>query len=152
VVAVLALALWRVVHSPFGLTLRGIKESETRMRTLGYNVPLHLLVGFTVSGFFAGAAGVLYAFFNSFVSPTTVSLAQSTAGLLMVIVGGVGTLVGAVVGSALIIVLENIVSFYTARWPSIMGLMFILTMLFAPQGVVGMFVRKSSIDNEGHSS
>jgi len=152
VVALLALALWRFVHSPFGLTLRGIKESETRMRTLGYDVPLHLLVGFTVSGFFAGAAGVLYAFFNGFVSPTTVSLAQSTAGLLMVIVGGVGTLVGAAVGSALIIALENLVSFYTARWPSIMGLMFILTMLFAPRGVVGMFVRKSSIDSEGHTS
>jgi branched-chain amino acid transport system permease protein len=137
VVAVLGFAVWRFVHSPFGLTLRGIKESETRMRTLGYDVPLHLLVGFTVSGFFAGAAGVLYAFFNSFVSPTTVSLAQSVAGLLMVIVGGVGTLVGAFVGAALIIVLENLVSFYTERWATVLGLMFILTMLFAPEGVVG---------------
>jgi branched-chain amino acid transport system permease protein len=137
VVAILAFALWRFVHSPFGLTLRGIKESETRMRTLGYNVPLHLLVGFTVSGFFAGAAGVLYAFFNSFVSPTTVSLAQSTAGLLMVIVGGVGTLLGAFVGAALIIVLENVTSFYTERWATILGLMFIGTMLFAPEGLLG---------------
>ncbi len=137
VVVVLGWAIWRFVHSPFGLTLRGIKESETRMRTLGYDVGLHLLVGFAVSGFFAGAAGVLYAFFNSFVSPTTVSLAQSTAGLLMVIVGGVGTLLGAPVGAALIIVLENVVSFYTERWSTVLGLLFILTMLFAPEGVVG---------------
>jgi branched-chain amino acid transport system permease protein len=107
------------------------------MRTLGYDVTLHLVIGFAVSGFFAGAAGVMYAFFNSFVSPTTVSLAQSTAGLLMVIVGGAGTLVGAPVGSALIIVLENVVSFYTERWPTVLGLMFVLTMLFAPEGVVG---------------
>jgi len=75
--AVVSYAMWRFVRSPFGLTLRGIRDSESRMRSLGYNVPLHLFVGFTASGFFAGAAGALYALFNSFVSPSTVALAQS---------------------------------------------------------------------------
>lgn len=156
VVVALGWTLWRFVHSPFGLTLRGIKESETRMRTLGYDVGLHLLIGFAVSGFFAGAAGVLYAFFNSFVSPTTVSLAQSTAGLLMVIVGGVGTLVGAPVGAALIIVLENVMSFYTERWSTVLGLLFILTMLFAPEGVVGKLrswsSRRSPVESKAAST
>ncbi len=94
VTAVLAYVMWRFVRSPFGESLKGIRESESRMRSLGYNVPLHLLIGFVVSGVFAGVAGGLYGLYNSFVSPTTVSLAQSVSALLMVIVGGVGTLFG----------------------------------------------------------
>ena len=74
-------------------------------------MPLHLFIAFTVSGLIAGLAGALYAFFNSFVSPSTVALAQSVEGLLMVIVGGVGTLFGGLVGAVVIIALENIVSF-----------------------------------------
>ena len=130
-------AMWRFVRSPFGLTLAGIRESETRMRALGYDVPLHLFLAFTVSGFFAGLAGVLYAFFNSFVSPSTVGLEQSVEGLLMALVGGVGTLFGGLVGAAIIISLENLVSAYTERWMMALGLLFIFTMIFAPSGVLG---------------
>jgi branched-chain amino acid transport system permease protein len=119
------------------LTLRGIRDSEQRMRSLGYDVSLHLFVGFTVSGFFAGAAGALYAFFNNFVSPTTVSLSQSVEGLLMTIVGGVGTLFGAFVGAAAVIYLENVVSLYTERWPTILGITFVAIMIFAPEGILG---------------
>jgi branched-chain amino acid transport system permease protein len=133
----MAFALWRFVHSPFGLTLRGIRESESRMRALGYDVSLHLFVGFVVSGVFAGAAGVLYAFFNSFASPATVALDQSVEALLMVLVGGVGTLIGSFVGSIAIISLQNFVSFHTERWPMVLGLVFIATMIFAPEGLVG---------------
>ena len=131
------LLLVRIVASPFGYVLRGIRESEVRMRTLGYNVPLHLFIGFTVSGFFAGLAGALYAFFNSFVRPSTVALAQSVEGLLMAIVGGVGTLFGGLIGAALIIGLENVVSAYTERWSLVLGLMFIVTMILAPEGLLG---------------
>jgi branched-chain amino acid transport system permease protein len=138
----MALAMWRFVRSPFGLTLAGIRESETRMRALGYDVPLHLFIGFTVSGFFAGLAGALYAFFNSFVSPSTVALGQSVEGLLMAIVGGVGTLFGGLVGSAIIIALENIVSAYTERWMTALGLLFVFTMIFAPAGVLGRLRKK----------
>ena len=137
VTALMTWLMWRFARSPFGLTLQGIRESESRMRALGYNVPLHLFIAFTVSGFFAGLAGTLYAFFNSFVSPSTVALAQSVEGLLMVIVGGVGTLFGSLVGAAVIITLENLVSFYTERWPMVLGLMFIVTMIFAPEGLLG---------------
>jgi branched-chain amino acid transport system permease protein len=136
-VAVITFVMWRFVNSPFGLTLRGIKDSESRMRSLGYNVPLHLFIAFTVSGFFAGIAGAIYAMFNSFVSPSTVALTQSVAGLLMAITGGIGTLFGSFVGAAAIISLENFVSSYTERWLSILGLMFVLIMVFAPEGIVG---------------
>jgi branched-chain amino acid transport system permease protein len=137
VVAPLTWAMWRLVHSPFGLTLRGIRDSESRMRSLGYNVPLHLFLAFVVSGFFAGVAGGLYVLFNNFVSPSTVQLSQSVSGLLMAITGGIGTLLGSFVGAAAIIVLENAVSAYTARWQSVLGVTFVLIMIFAPEGVVG---------------
>ena len=135
--AVLSYAIWRFVRSPFGLTLRGIRDSESRMRSLGYNVPLHLFIGFTVSGFFAGVAGGIYAFFNNFVSPSTVALTQSVEGLLMTIVGGVGTLFGSFVGATAIITLENIVSSQTERWQTVLGITFILIMILAPEGLVG---------------
>jgi branched-chain amino acid transport system permease protein len=137
VVAVATIAMWRLVNSPFGTALRGIKDSETRMRSLGYNVPLHLFLIFTISGFFAGIAGALYALFNNFVSPSTVALSQSVEGLLMAIVGGIGTLFGAFIGAFAIIGLENVVSIYTERWQTVMGCMFILIMIFAPEGVIG---------------
>jgi branched-chain amino acid transport system permease protein len=129
--------LWRFVRSPFGLTLRGIRDSESRMRSLGYNVSVHLFIGFTVSGAFAGVAGALYAMFNNFVSPSTVALAQSVEGVLMMIAGGVGTLFGGFVGAAAIIMLENVVSAHTERWLMVLGITFILIMIFAPEGIVG---------------
>ena len=129
--------MWRFVRSPFGLTLRGIRESESRMRSLGYNSTHHLVLGFLFSGLMAGISGVLYAFFNSFVGPSTVALAQSVKGLLMAIIGGVGTLFGGVVGAAIIIILENVVSSFTERWSMVLGLLFVLTMIFAPEGIVG---------------
>ena len=137
IVAPLTWVMWRLVHSPFGLTLRGIRDSESRMRSLGYNVPLHLFLAFVASGFFAGVAGGLYVLFNNFVSPSTVQLSQSVSALLMAITGGIGTLLGSFVGAAAIIVLENAVSAYTARWSSVLGLVFVLIMIFAPEGVVG---------------
>ena len=140
VLAVSLLTYWamhRFVSSPFGLTLRGIKDSESRMASLGYNVPLHVFVAFTVSGFFAGIAGSLYAIFNNFVSPSTIALAQSVQGLLMAIVGGVGTLLGSYVGATVIILLEQLVSAYTERWLMVLGAVFVLIMIFAPEGIVG---------------
>ena len=135
--ALVSYAMWRFVRSPFGLTLLGIRDSESRMKSLGYNVPLHLFVGFTVSGFFAGVAGAFYAMFNDFVSPSTVALAQSVEGVLMMIAGGVGTLFGGFVGAAAIITLENVVSAYTERWQTVLGLTFILLMICAPEGIIG---------------
>jgi len=138
VTALVSYAMWRFVRSPFGLTLLGIRDSESRMKSLGYNVPLHLFVGFVVSGFFAGVAGALYAMFNNFVSSSTVALAQSVEGVLMMIAGGVGTLFGGFVGAAAIITLENVVSAYTERWQTVLGLTFILLMICAPEGIIGM--------------
>ncbi len=137
VFVILSAILYRLVNSPFGLTLKGIRESESRMRTLGYNTALHKFIGFTMTGFFAGTAGALYALYNGFVSPSAVEFAKSAEEVLMVIVGGVGTLFGGVVGAAVIIFTRNIVSLYTSRWPTIMGLIFVVTILFARNGLLG---------------
>lgn len=137
IVAALTYVMWRFVRSPFGLTVRGIKDSESRMASLGHNVPLHLTLAFTISGFFASIAGALYAVFNDFVSPATVQLSQSVEGLLMAIVGGVGTLFGGFIGAFLIIALEQAVSSVTERWQMVLGFTFIFIMIFAPEGVIG---------------
>lgn len=137
VFCVAAFLLYRLVHSPFGLTLRGIRESEGRMRMLGYNTWLHRYVAFVVAGGFAGVAGVLYAFYNRFVSPPDLHLAASAEAVLMVILGGAGTLFGPLVGAGIVVFLRNLVSAYTQRWMLILGVVFVLTVLYAPQGVAG---------------
>ncbi|MCS7235789.1 MAG: branched-chain amino acid ABC transporter permease, partial [Armatimonadota bacterium] len=129
--------LYRLVRSPFGLSLRGIRESEGRMRMLGYNTWLHRYAAFVISGTVAGLAGTLYAFYNRFVSPPDLHIAASAEAVLMVILGGAGTLFGPLVGAALVVFLRNLVSAYTQRWMLILGVVFVLTVMYAPQGVVG---------------
>src|SRR5205823_6152436 len=109
-------ALGTLARSPVGLTLPGIRESETRMRALGYDVWLHKYLAFVISGGFAGFAGVLWAWYNGFVSPVDVQLVTSVETLLMVALGGPGTLAGPALGAAVIVFLKNFVSVYTKRW------------------------------------
>jgi branched-chain amino acid transport system permease protein len=132
-----AVLLALLVRSPFGLALKGIRESESRMRTLGYNVTLHKVLAFVVSGFFAAVAGLLYGWYNQFISPSSINITASTEGILMVVLGGPGTLLGPVLGAAVIVFVKNILSMYVARWPTIMGLIFIVVVLFAQNGILG---------------
>jgi branched-chain amino acid transport system permease protein len=131
-----------LVRSPFGLSLMGIRESESRMRALGYNVWLHKYLAFVIAGAFAGFAGVCWAYYNGFVSPVDVQLVTSVETLLMVALGGPGTLAGPVLGAAVIVFLKNVVSIYTKRWLLILGAVYIGVILFAPRGVLGAFRRE----------
>jgi len=126
-----------LVHSPFGLGLEGIRESESRMRALGYNVWLHKYLAFVLSGTLAGFAGVFWAYYNGFVSPVDVQLVTSVETLLMVALGGPGTLLGPAAGAAIIVFLKNFVSVYTKRWLLILGAVYIGAILFAPRGFLG---------------
>jgi branched-chain amino acid transport system permease protein len=141
VVAVCTVLVAIIVHSPFGLSLKGIREAEGRMGPLGYNVLLHKLVAFTVAGAFAGIAGLLLAMYNSFFSPVAVHIKASADGLLMSILGGIGTLTGAFVGSTIFVFVTNYVSGFLDRWPTLLGLIFVLTILFARDGLVGAWGR-----------
>ena len=132
------LLLVRIVASPFGYALRGIRESETRMLALGYNVWRYKLVAFVLAATFAGLAGCLYVYFNRFVSPDYIHVARSAEVLLMVILGGAGTLIGPAIGAALIVLLENIISTYTERWLMLLGFVYVLVALFAPNGLTGL--------------
>ncbi len=132
-----AALMYLIVASPFGLTLRGIRESESRMRVLGYNVFLHKYLVFVLAGTFCGLGGVLYAYYNGFVSPADVHLVASANALLMVILGGTGTLFGSLVGSALLVFLQNMLSGITQRWLTILGAVLVFAVMYAPRGVVG---------------
>jgi len=131
-----------LVRSPFGLTLKGIRESETRMRALGYNVWLHKYLAFVLSGLFAGFSGVFWAYFNGFVSPIDVQLVTSVETLLMVALGGPGTLGGPALGALIIVFLKNFASVYLKRWLLVLGGVYIGVILFAPRGVFGAFRRE----------
>jgi branched-chain amino acid transport system permease protein len=129
--------MYRLIHSPFGLTLRGIKDSESRMETSGYNVWLHKYIVFVICGLFSGVAGILYAFFAGFVSPGVLAVRTSFDAMLMVIIGGAGTLGGSIIGAAAIVALRNYLSAYLDRWVIVLGLVFIVTTLYAPKGILG---------------
>ena len=123
------------VASPFGFTLKGIRENESRMKSLGFNTWLHCYLSYVVSGAFASVAGVAWAYYNGFVSPTYLDLTASSELFLMVTLGGPGTLVSPAFGAGAIVLLKNVISGYTQRWLLILGAVYILTILCAPQGL-----------------
>lgn len=141
VVVVCALGYRVLVTSPFGLTLRGVKASETRMRSLGFDAGLHLYVAFVISAALASLAGVLYVYYNRFVNPVASSFPISVEAALMAIVGGSGTIVGPFIGAAIILGLRNWVSSFFELYAAVIGLVFIAAVLWAPDGVVGLLTR-----------
>jgi branched-chain amino acid transport system permease protein len=128
--------IYRIKTSPFGHALIGIKESESRMRTLGYNCWLHKFICFVIAGTFAGIAGILFIFYNLFISPSSLELVGNLESLLMVSLGGPGTVAGPFVGAIVIVFLKDFVSIYTERWLIILGAMYIVIMLYAPEGLI----------------
>ena len=133
------IAVW--VRSPFGASICGTRDQPRRMSTLGYNVWLIRWIAFTVSGFFGAVGGLMYLYYHQFISPHSLSLANSAEMLLMVIAGGAGTLSGPIVGAALVVILKNVASGYIDRWVMLLGLVFIFIVMFVPGGIVAGAVR-----------
>ena len=134
VLAVLAMAIFAA--SPFGASLRGTRDQPRRMTALGYNVWLIRFLAFLFSGFWSGVAGVLFCYYNQFVSPGVLSLGSSAEALLMVISGGTGTLFGPIVGAALVVAMKNVASAYIERWNFVLGAIFVAIVIFMPEGLV----------------
>jgi branched-chain amino acid transport system permease protein len=130
-----------LIRSPFGLGLRGIRAAETRMQSLGYRTGMHLYAAFVLSGALASFAGVLYVYYNKFVNPVAASFPISVEAALMAIVGGTGTIVGPFIGAGVVLGLRNWVSSFVEMHHAIMGAVFIATVLWAPQGLVGLAAR-----------
>jgi branched-chain amino acid transport system permease protein len=139
--AISLLLLMTIVRSPFGLALKGVRETPRRMRALGYNVWLYRYAAMLISGAFAGLAGVLFAWYNQFVGPVALSLDQSTQILIMVILGGIGTLFGQLFGAFVVVFLSNELSAVTQRWQMVLGIVYFVVVMYAPGGLVVLVPR-----------
>ncbi len=128
-----------IISSPYGKTLMGIRYSENRMRVLGYNVWLHKYLALIITSAFAGLGGNLYAYYNTFISPSIGDLGSCMDFVLMVIIGGPGTIAGPCLGAVIIVTLKELVSVYTTRWLLFLGTAYILTALYAPEGLLGLW-------------
>jgi branched-chain amino acid transport system permease protein len=129
------------VASPFGASVRGTRDQPRRMNALGYHVWMIRFVAFLFSGFWSGVAGLLYLYYHQFVSPQAVALTASAEALLMVISGGTATLLGPITGAALVVVMKNVASAYIERWNFVLGAIFVLIVVFMPEGLVPGTVR-----------
>ncbi len=140
------LAAWwflrRLVRSPLGSIFIGIRENELRMRALGYPVQRFKLISFAIGGALAGFAGTLYAFFNAFVSSDVLHWALSGDAIIMVILGGTGTIFGPAVGAAIFLLLKNFVSSHFEYWLLCIGVVFILCVMFLREGVWGLVAER----------
>jgi branched-chain amino acid transport system permease protein len=139
--AVTLLMLYVLVRSPFGRSLEGIRERELRMQILGYNTWLHKYIAFIIAGGVGGLSGVLWAHTNGLVSPDTVVLTTSVDALLMVVLGGAGTLVGGAIGSAIVFGLREYLSTLVPWWQYVLGGVYVLTILYMPMGMMGLPAR-----------
>ncbi len=143
---ILALILMvMLIRSPFGKTLLGIRDSESRMKVLGYDVWLHKYLVLIITSAFAGIAGNLYVYFNTFIGPNVADLGSCMDFVLMMVIGGIGTIVGPILGSVIIVLLKELVSVYTERWLLFLGIAYVITATYAPEGIVGLwrdFIRR----------
>jgi branched-chain amino acid transport system permease protein len=130
--------LYVLVRSPFGRSLEGIRERETRMRILGYNTWLHKYIAFVIAGGFGGLAGVLWAHANGHVSPEDVVLTTSVDALLMVVLGGSGTLVGGAIGAGVVLFLREYLSTLVPWWQYVLGGVYVLIILYLPGGLMSI--------------
>src|SRR5476649_2923712 len=130
--------MYVLVRSPFGRSLTGIRERELRMQILGYNTWLHKYIAFIIAGGFGGLAGVLWAHTNGHVSPETLVLTTSVDSLLMVVLGGAGTLVGAAIGAAIVFGLREYLSTLVPWWQYVLGGVYVLTIIYLPMGLMGI--------------
>jgi branched-chain amino acid transport system permease protein len=136
VFAIALFCIWRFTRSPFCASLRGTRDQPRRMRMLGHNVWLVQWLTFVMAGFWGSVAGVLFVYYNLFLSPHAISLQQDAEILLMAILGGASSLTGPIVGAAIITLVKNVVSTYVERWNTLLGAIFVIVIVFMPYGLV----------------
>lgn len=122
--------------SPLGASLRGTRDQPRRMTALGFDVWTIRFLACVISGFCSGIAGVMFFYYNEFISPHALALSASAEVLLMVIAGGSGTLLGPIAGAALVVIMKSVMSAYIERWNFTLGAIFVLIVLFMPEGLV----------------
>jgi len=138
IVLICFLLTWRVIHSPFGAVLEAIRENEERASFIGFNVLWYKFLGWMLACTLAGTAGVLYPFLRACVPPTIMDIVAGGAVVMMVLLGGQGTLWGPFIGAGVFIFLHDYISTMTEHWLIFLGLAVILIVLFAPRGFAGL--------------
>jgi branched-chain amino acid transport system permease protein len=132
-----------LLRSPFGRTLLAIRENERRARYLGIPVERHIWLSFVISCAFVSLAGTLYALLNNFTDPRALRWDLSGNFVIMAVLGGMRSFWGPLIGAAIFVALQDYVSSQTSNWMSIIGLFFVLVVLFFPRGVLGVIRRKA---------
>ncbi|MGD9921641.1 MAG: branched-chain amino acid ABC transporter permease, partial [Pseudorhodoplanes sp.] len=135
VVGAALVLMWRIVQSPFGYSLRNIRDNQRRTAFLGINVRAHMLVNFVTAGAFAGVAGALWAPFQRSVAPGLLGWQESGIAVFMALIGGTKYFIGPIVGSIVYTFLHAWVTTFTVYWPLTIGIVILLIVLFAPGGV-----------------
>lgn len=139
VVLIAALLMWRILESPFGYTLRTLRDNQRRAAFLGINVRLHMSVNFVIAGTFAGISGALWGPFQRSIAPGLLGWQESGVAVFMALIGGSKIFIGPMVGSVIYTFLHAFVTIYTVYWPLTIGLVIMAIVLFAPGGVLGLF-------------
>ena len=124
------------VNSPFGAALAGTRDQPRRMNALGYHVWMIRFWACMVSGLLTSVSGILFVYYTQFISPQTLALTASAEVLLMVIAGGPASLLGPIVGAALVVIVKTVVSGFLERWNFLLGAIFVAIVIFMPDGLV----------------
>ena len=143
------LFLSMILRAPFGHVLIAIKANEQRVRALGYSTPHYKLASFVIAGTIAGLAGFLEAANTSFITPAYLGWHESGMAIMMVILGGMGTLFGPVIGTFAVVLLQDFLPEFTEHWKLIMGAIIIFVVLFLPNGIAGLIYRISTYFSSG---
>ena len=132
------LVAYHLAKSPYGKVLTGVRENETRLEHLGYNVTRYKVSSFLISGLYAGLAGTLLAGTSGFVGPEVFYWTTAFHPVIYVIIGGMGTVTGPLIAAGLLVALEGIVSGRVAHWDPLLGMLFITVIVFFPGGVYSL--------------
>jgi branched-chain amino acid transport system permease protein len=138
IVAICLFLCWYFSKTPLGSVVRGIKSNEERSKFIGFNVGASKIIFLTMLAFFAGISGALYAQFQEFIGASSIDLVMSTHVIFMAFIGGVGHFWGPLLGSGIYVYLSEYLSHYTDRWELIFGIVVVILVLVAPQGILGI--------------
>ena len=142
--AVAVAVMGLILRSPFGRSMIAIRENERRARFLGIPIERHIWIAFTLSCFFMGLAGALYALLNNFADPRGLHYSQSGDFVMMAVMGGMRNFWGPLLGAAVFVVLQDYLSSITVNWMSFVGMLFVAMVLFFPRGLLGVLARRSA--------
>lgn len=150
------LALKRITQSPFGIALQGVRDNPARMASLGFNVRWQKHLAIVLSSFFASLSGVIYIFYYQSATPRMLELSAAVSILFIALLGGVGRIEGGIIGAIVYILLDDFGRSLTERYMTIIGVFFVIMVIFFPGGIVtlkeivqGWFSRSNSVSAKG---